>query len=239
MYPIRTGLLAVLLCLFTVVPVLGQQNESRVEMETSLGNIILALDSQSAPQTVENFLSYVKSGFYDNTIFHRVIKSFMIQGGGLTVDMQKKQPRAAIKNEADNGLKNKIGTIAMARTSAPHSATAQFFINVADNASLDHKNKSSRGWGYCVFGRVVEGMAVVRAIEKVNTTVRSGRRDVPAIPVVIKKVSLMTANPKAKRVPRRFQGHSICFLRSLPVGDKMDGKGRALSPPAIASLRLP
>ncbi len=178
-------LLSVLFCLATSLPAFGQQNQIKVALETSLGNVVLTLDAAAAPKTVKNFLAYVDSGFYNETIFHRVIRSFMIQGGGLTADMRKKQTRTPIPNEADNGLKNEVGTIAMARTSDPHSATAQFFINVADNHSLNHRSKSSRGWGYCVFGRVVEGMEVVRSIEGVKTGFRAGRRDVPSEPVII------------------------------------------------------
>jgi len=163
----------------------------RVRLETNLGAIVLELDAQKAPKTVENFLAYVRDGFYDGTTFHRVIKGFMIQGGGLTADMQKKPVKAPVKNEADNGLKNKRGTIAMARTGDPNSATAQFFINTVDNAPLDHKEKSLPGWGYCVFGKVVEGMDVVDAIEGVKTGSKTGRRNVPTTPVVIKQATVM------------------------------------------------
>jgi len=197
MHRIRTCILIAVLCSISSTPAFGRQTEQKVAMETSLGTIVLALDAQSAPRTVENFLSYVDDGFYANTIFHRVIKSFMIQGGGLTVDMRKKPTRAPVQNEADNGLKNIAGSIAMARTSNPHSATAQFFINVADNAFLNHRGKKNPdGWGYCVFGRVVEGMAVVRAIENVSTAVSAGRRDVPTTPVVIRKVSRIPVDEK-------------------------------------------
>lgn len=152
-----------------------------------LGIILLELDSKAAPKTVENFLSYVRDGFYDGTIFHRVIKGFMIQGGGFTADMRQKTTRAPITNEADNGLKNKRGTVAMARTMEPHSATAQFFINSVDNPFLDHQGKNSAGWGYCVFGKVVEGMNVVDIIENLSTTSKAGHRDVPATPVTIER----------------------------------------------------
>ena len=188
--------LAALLCLTTAVPLYGQQ-QPKVKLETSLGAITIALDPASAPRTVENFLAYVDAGFYNDTIFHRVIKGFMIQGGGLTADMGKKATQKPVSNEADNGLKNTIGSVAMARTSNPHSATAQFFINVADNAFLDHKSKTTSGWGYCVFGKVVDGMAVVKAIEKVKTTVRAGRRDVPATPVAIRTATRLANAPKA------------------------------------------
>ena len=160
----------------------------RVRMETTLGTIILELDKKAAPKTVENFLAYAENGFYKGTLFHRVIKGFMIQGGGLDERMERKPTRDPILNEADNGLKNHAGTIAMARTDSPHTATSQFFINTADNDSLDHRNKTSRGYGYCVFGKVVEGMDVVRKIENVATITRAGRNDVPIDLVLIKQV---------------------------------------------------
>ena len=159
----------------------------RVLLETSKGVITLELDSKAAPKSVENFLGYVRDGFYDGTIFHRVIKGFMIQGGGFTEDMKQKSTHAPIANEADNGLQNKRGTVAMARTMDPHSATAQFFINTVDNTFLDHKGKTANGWGYCVFGKVVEGMNVVDAIESVSTTSKAGQRDVPSTPVTIER----------------------------------------------------
>ena len=162
----------------------------RVQMDTSMGVIVLELSPHRAPQTVENFLQYVNDGFYDDTVFHRVIRNFMIQGGGLTADMQRKIARPPINNEADNGLKNRKGSIAMARTGDPHSATAQFFINTKDNPNLDHQQKTAQGWGYCVFGRVVKGMDVVSAIEAVKTGTRNGYRDVPLKPVVIRSVTL-------------------------------------------------
>jgi peptidyl-prolyl cis-trans isomerase B (cyclophilin B) len=164
----------------------------RVKLATSQGDIVVELDSAAAPKTVDNFLAYVKDGFYDGAIFHRVIAGFMIQGGGFDADMKRKSPRPPIPNEADNGLSNRTGTLAMARTADPHSASAQFFINVKDNAFLNHRGKTSQGWGYCVFGKVVEGMKVVRAIENVPTTSRSGMRDVPKIPVVIKQATVVT-----------------------------------------------
>lgn len=161
----------------------------RVHLETSLGNIVLELDPQAAPKTVENFLRYVRDGFYNGTVFHRVIKGFMIQGGGLTADMQRKPTHEPISNEADNGLKNNRGTVAMARTNRPHSATSQFFINTVDNGFLDHKNKSPRGWGYCVFGKVVEGMEVVDSIEGLPTTSKEGRKNVPiSLPTINRAV---------------------------------------------------
>jgi peptidyl-prolyl cis-trans isomerase B (cyclophilin B) len=157
----------------------------RVRLETTMGNIVLALDAQQAPQTVENFLAYVNSGFYDGTIFHRVIGNFMIQGGGYTADMSRKQTRPPVKNEADNGLKNSRGSIAMARTQDPHSASAQFFINVEDNAALDHTAPNERGWGYAVFGHVAEGMDVVDKIRAQATGVKAGFRDVPKKTITI------------------------------------------------------
>jgi cyclophilin family peptidyl-prolyl cis-trans isomerase len=157
----------------------------RVALETSKGRIVLELYADKAPQTVANFLKYVDAGFYDGTIFHRVIPGFMIQGGGFTAEMEQKATRPPIANEADNGLKNERGTIAMARTSDPHSATAQFFINTVDNDFLNHRGKSTQGWGYAVFGRVVEGINVVDEISGSKTVSRGGYRDVPAEPVVI------------------------------------------------------
>jgi len=172
----------------------------RVLFETSLGNIVVELNPGAAPNTVKNFLSYVKDGFYNGTIFHRVIKGFMIQGGGFTEDMQQKATKPAISNEADNGLKNRRGTIAMARTPAPHSATSQFFINTADNNTLDFTGRTGRGWGYCVFGKVVEGMDVVDAIESQPTTVKNPHRDVPVTPIVIKKAVVLNT-PKTMPAP--------------------------------------
>lgn len=160
-------------------------------LETTLGNIKLELDEANTPNTAKNFLTYVQSGFYKDTIFHRVIDGFMIQGGGLTQEMEKKDTSLAIDNEADKGGKNLKGTIAMARTNDPHSATAQFFINVADNDFLNFKNKSSDGWGYCVFGKVVEGMEVVEQIEKTPTTHRDGYADVPVEPILITNVTVV------------------------------------------------
>jgi peptidyl-prolyl cis-trans isomerase B (cyclophilin B) len=159
-----------------------------VTLQTNYGDITLELDHEKTPKTVENFLAYAKRGFYDGTIFHRVINGFMVQGGGFEVGMKQKSTDAQIENEADKGGSNVIGTIAMARTSAPHSATAQFFINVADNKFLDHKNKSEAGWGYCVFGKVTAGMDVVNKIKAVKTTSRSGHQDVPVDDIVITKV---------------------------------------------------
>lgn len=156
-----------------------------VLLETTSGDILIELYPDKAPVTVENFLKYVNEGFYANTIFHRVIKGFMIQGGGMNMKMEEKETHAPIKNEADNGLRNERGTIAMARTSAPHSATAQFFINLVDNDFLNFQAPSGNGWGYCVFGRVTEGMDVVDKIAKVKTTTVGMYQDVPSDLVVI------------------------------------------------------
>ncbi|HUI93612.1 MAG TPA: peptidylprolyl isomerase [Chitinivibrionales bacterium] len=161
----------------------------KVKIETSKGDIVVELYQKSAPKTVANFLAYVKDGFYDGTIFHRVIKGFMIQGGGFTKDMQEKPTKAPVVNEADNGLKNDIGTIAMARTGDPHSATAQFFINTVNNQGLNFRSKDVDGWGYCVFGKVVSGMDVVTAIEGVPVADQGPFQAVPQTQVVITKVS--------------------------------------------------
>ena len=161
-----------------------------VRMQTTMGDIILDLDAEKAPVTVENFLAYVESGFFDGTIFHRVIKNFMIQGGGFTAKMDEKKTKPSIKNEAGNGLKNGKGTIAMARTQEVNSATSQFFINVADNDFLDHRDKSPNGFGYAVFGKVREGMEIVEAISKLDTGNAGFHQDVPRQPVIIEKVTL-------------------------------------------------
>ena len=156
-----------------------------------MGNIVVELDENKAPQTVRNFLKYVESGHYDGTIFHRVIRGFMIQGGGLTSDMQDKPTKAPIKNEANNGLHNRKYTIAMARTSDPHSATAQFFINTANNTPLDFRSQNEGEWGYAVFGRVISGKDIVDKIERVATTSRGIHKDVPISPIVIRKITLL------------------------------------------------
>ena len=165
---------------------LTADNNPKVVLDTSNGKIVLELYPEKAPETVKNFLNYVDEKFYDRTIFHRVIPKFMIQGGGFTADMNRKPTGAPIKNEADKGLNNDRGTIAMARTGDPHSATAQFFISTVNNDFLNHKSKTQQGWGYAAFGRVVEGMATVDAISSVKTTTRGPYRDVPVEPVVIK-----------------------------------------------------
>ncbi|MCF7981353.1 MAG: peptidyl-prolyl cis-trans isomerase [Pseudomonadales bacterium] len=160
-------------------------------LHTNFGDIKIELNSEKAPISSKNFKEYVKSGFYNGTIFHRVIKNFMIQGGGFDAGMQQKTTRDPIQNEADNGLSNLRGTIAMARTMEPHSASAQFFINLEDNTFLDHSSKSTEGWGYAVFGKVVEGMDVVDKIKAVSTTVKAGHQDVPADDVIIESVELV------------------------------------------------
>ena len=162
-----------------------------VVMKTSLGDVKIELDKAKAPVTVDNFLVYVNDKFYDGTIFHRVIKTFMIQGGGFNPGMREKETKSPIKNEAGNGLKNVTGTLAMARTSDPNSATAQFFINTKDNAFLDHKNDTAQGYGYAVFGKVVDGMDVVKKIEQVQTTTRPPYENVPVTPVVIESIRVV------------------------------------------------
>lgn len=157
----------------------------KVKLKTNHGIIVLQLNSDDAPKTVENFLGYVNSGFYNGTLFHRVINNFMIQGGGLLPGMSEKHTRPPIQNEANNGLLNKVGTVAMARTSDPHSATSQFFINVADNTFLNHTAQTAQGWGYCVFGEVVEGLEVMNKIKNVPTTNRGFHKDVPKDDVLI------------------------------------------------------
>jgi peptidyl-prolyl cis-trans isomerase B (cyclophilin B) len=160
-------------------------------LHTNHGDISIELDHEKAPKTAANFEQYVKDGFYDGVIFHRVIDGFMIQGGGFEPGMQQKDTREQIENEADNGLSNRAGTLAMARTMDPHSASAQFFINVADNTFLDHSSKTMEGWGYAVFGKVVDGMDVVNKIKGVSTTMRAGHQDVPSEDVVIEKAELV------------------------------------------------
>ncbi len=169
---------------------MAKQAHPRVALVTDRGDIVVELDPVKAPVSTANFLKYVAAGHYDGTIFHRVIADFVIQGGGFTADMKQKPTAPPIVNEADNGLSNKRGTIAMARTPDPHSASSQFFINLADNDFLDHTAKTPRGWGYAVFGRVVEGMDVVDAIAQVETGSHGPHRDVPVKPVVVKKAVL-------------------------------------------------
>ncbi|HIQ07380.1 MAG TPA: peptidyl-prolyl cis-trans isomerase [Thiotrichaceae bacterium] len=166
-----------------------------VKIETTQGDIIIELDAKNAPVSTKNFISYVESGYYDGTIFHRVIPNFMIQGGGFDINLMQKETKESIQNEADNGLKNTRGTISMARTNEPHSASAQFFINIKDNPFLDHRSKDMRGWGYAVFGKVVSGMDVVDRIEAVQTAVKvmggAPHENVPVDLVIMNKVTLV------------------------------------------------
>ena len=173
----------------------------RVRLSTSLGVVELELDAKQAPKTVANFLAYVDSGFYNGTLFHRVIPGFMIQGGGFTAGMKEKPTRAPIPNEADNGLRNLAGTIAMARTMDPNSASAQFFINTVDNAFLDHRDKTVQGWGYCVFGKVTQGMDVVKKIEAVETRNAGMFQNVPVVDVVITRAERVQPAAPAKPKP--------------------------------------
>jgi len=163
----------------------------QVKLETNHGNIVIELNSDKAPNTVANFLSYVEDGFYNGTIFHRVIKDFMIQGGGFSEDFVQKKPKAPIKNEANNGLSNVTGSVAMARTGDPHSATAQFFINTVDNNFLDFRGENGPAWGYAVFGNVIEGMDVVNAIRAVATASKGPHQDVPTENVIIISASVV------------------------------------------------
>lgn len=172
-----------------------------VTLETNYGDITLELYTEKAPKTVENFLRYVKSRFYDNTVFHRVIKGFMIQGGGLIPALEEKETMPPVPNEAHNGLKNLRGTIAMARTMEPHSATSQFFINTVDNSFLDHKSKTLKGWGYCVFGKVIKGMEVVETIENTPIEQKRNLQNVPATAIIIKRATIKAfeKNPESKK----------------------------------------
>lgn len=160
-------------------------------LKTNYGAITLELDHENAPETAKNFEAYVKDGFYDGVIFHRVINNFMIQGGGFDVDMQQKPTKGTIKNEANNGLSNDAGTVAMARTQDPHSASAQFFINVSDNNFLNHTSETTEGWGYAVFGKVVDGMETVEKIKAVKTTMKMGHQDVPVDEVIIESATIV------------------------------------------------
>lgn len=159
-----------------------------VTIKTNFGNIVISLDEEKAPQTVANFLTYIKSGFYQDTLFHRVIPNFMIQGGGFDLNFNQKPAPQRVENEANNGLTNVTGTIAMARTADPHSASSQFFINTVDNDFLNYKSRSTQGWGYCVFGKVEVGMEVVEKISAVETGNRMGHNDVPVDDVVIQDI---------------------------------------------------
>jgi len=183
--------LAAIVSLVTAGGIMAAESNPKVEMETSKGKMVIELFPEKAPETVKNFLNYVEAKFYDGTIFHRVIANFMIQGGGFSVDMKRKSAGKPIKNEADNGLKNDRGTIAMARTGDPHSATAQFFINSVNNDFLNHKSKTQQGWGYVVFGKVIAGMDVIDAISAVKTVTRGRFRDVPAETIEIISASVL------------------------------------------------
>ncbi len=185
-----------LLCTAQAAPISQQHSAqkgkiSMIKLHTNHGNITIELDAEKAPITVKNFLDYVNSGFYDNTLFHRVIDGFMIQGGGFDLGMKEKSTKATIRNEAANGLTNDKYTIAMARTSDPHSATAQFFINLKDNMFLDYTAPNSQGYGYCVFGKVVSGTEVLDAIRKVKTGNKSGHQDVPLEDVILTKAEVV------------------------------------------------
>lgn len=170
----------------------------QVEIRTNMGSIVIELDRDKAPQTVDNFLQYVKDGHYNGTIFHRVIPGFMVQGGGFSPDMREKPTRSSIRNEAGNGLRNATGTVAMARTPDPHSASAQFFINLSDNAFLDFRAPTQEGHGYAVFGKVVKGMDVVGRIAKVQTGVRAPHSDVPLKPVTIERAQVVDTAAASK-----------------------------------------
>lgn len=167
-------------------------NHNMIKMTTSLGEIEIELYPEEAPVTVKNFIEYVESGFFDGTIFHRVISGFVVQGGGFTADMQQKETRAPIENEADNGLKNTIGALSMARTPNPNSATSQFFINLVDNAFLDFTAKTQQGWGYAVFAKVTSGMEVVHEMAKASTGNVGGHSDVPIEPIVVEKAEVIS-----------------------------------------------
>jgi peptidyl-prolyl cis-trans isomerase B (cyclophilin B) len=184
-------ILGALVALVTAGAGMAVAANPKVEMETSKGKMVIELFPEKAPETVKNFLNYVEAKFYDGTIFHRVIPKFMIQGGGFTSDMKKKTAGTPIKNEADNGLKNERGTIAMARTGDPHSATAQFFINSVNNDFLNHKGKTQQGWGYVVFGKVTSGLDVVDAISAVKTVTRGGYQDIPAETIEIRSARVL------------------------------------------------
>jgi peptidyl-prolyl cis-trans isomerase B (cyclophilin B) len=192
------SLLAALTVTLCALSINAQAQNPQVEMRTSMGVIVLELQPENAPETVKNFLQYVKDGFYNGTIFHRVIADFMIQGGGFTPDMQQKKTRDPIKHEGGNALRNQVGTIAMARTAEPNSATSQFFINVVDNQMLDFRGPGAQEIGYCVFGRVTKGLDVVNKIRNVQTTTRGGHQNVPLQTVTIEKVTLIEAAAKSK-----------------------------------------
>jgi len=188
---------SILLAAAATVASSADDEAPRVEIATDRGTFVVELFVDRAPATVENFLRYVEDGFYDRTVFHRVIPGFMIQCGGFDQNLAKKPTRAPIENEADNGVANRRGTLAMARTGDPHSATAQFFVNLVDNAYLDHRGRDAQGWGYAVFGRVVAGMETVDAIAGVPTGTRAGMQNVPLEPVVIEKARRVEPPPNA------------------------------------------
>ena len=183
-----------LLALAAAAPLAHAATNPVIEMITSMGTVRIELYPDKAPKTVENFLQYTKDRFYDGTVFHRVIPGFMVQGGGFTAEMEQKKTREPIANEAQNGLKNETGTLAMARTSNPHSATAQFFINVANNEFLNFTGPTQQGFGYCVFGRVTQGMDVVNKIVAVPTGNRSGHQNVPLKPIIIQSMRIVSSN---------------------------------------------
>jgi cyclophilin family peptidyl-prolyl cis-trans isomerase len=186
-----TRVFALLLTLAILLPAVGMaqiKGNPRMKITTNHGVIVLQLDAEKAPESTKNFQRYVEQGHFDGTVFHRVIPGFMIQGGGFEPGLKQKPTGEPIQNEADNGLKNEIGTIAMARTSDPHSATAQFFINTSDNDFLNHKSKDPQGWGYAVFGKVTEGLDVIKKIEAVATHTVGGYGDVPVEDVIIEKI---------------------------------------------------
>ena len=191
MKSLRKQILLFVFISFFMIITNTQAETTMVKMDTNHGTIMLELDAENAPNTVANFLTYANEGFYDGTIFHRVISNFMIQGGGFTDDMNQKTTHDPIKNEANNGLSNVTGSIAMARTGDPHSATAQFFINVKDNDFLNFSSETPQGWGYAVFGKVTEGMDVVNKIKDVPTTTKGPYQDVPAETVIIEKVTVV------------------------------------------------
>jgi cyclophilin family peptidyl-prolyl cis-trans isomerase len=198
--PSVIGLLAVLALAATAAQAQSPAAANpKVALDTSKGKIVIELYADKAPKTVKNFLTYVKAGHYNGTIFHRVIPGFMIQGGGFTADMTEKKTRPPIPNEADNGLQNQRGTLAMARTPDPNSASAQFFINVANNGSLNFRSKTPEGWGYAVFGNVVEGMDVADAIVAVPTTTKGPYGDVPVQPIVIRKATVVSSGAAASK----------------------------------------
>ncbi len=188
---IKALLTLIFLSLFTLNTFAENAMNPKVKLTTSMGEIVLELNAEKAPLSVENYVNYVKNGHYDGLIFHRIIPGFMVQGGGIEPGMKERANLSPIENEADNGLKNNKGTIAMARTNDPHSATSQFFINLSDNDFLNHTSKDARGWGYTVFGEVVEGIEVVDAMGKVATGSAAGQQDVPTEDVVLIKAEIV------------------------------------------------